>query len=231
MNRFTKDDKQGIIFVISFMFILAMITFIAYNYQNQYLISTLLFISFLSVAIFLLEVFGSMREDEGQHLGEYRHIFIIIMLVLKGLFISYSLVLISISMILITLLFFIIDVEKGTFNIIFAATFFLAVIFYWIYQKMNVPHKLSSLYTRIRSKKKASSIILNDSPYKKDVVNMFDFLSIFLSVLLLANSTYSIFDPKQITSVDEFFNSFELHFLFYVMPIYVLSAYYRLPVK
>lgn len=231
MKKINKEDKKAITFVILFMIALAMTAFVAYNYQNQYLISSLKFIVLFALIIVALEIYLSVRENEGQYLGEYRKIVIIVLLVLKGVLISFSFVLISLLAILTILTFFTEYAGRTIFNTMFTSTFILALVLYTIYQKMNVPQKLSELYVKFKVTKKLSSPILDDSPYKKDVINSFDLLSVFLSVLLLANSTYSTFDPIQFNSEEEFFDAFEINFLLWTMPVYILSAYHRLPIK
>ncbi len=225
MKVIDRFSKYGIAFTIIFYAILAGIIIVTLNMERENFVETVLLLCGLFIAMI-----GFEQMFQGINIGIRKRSVMVWSLVAEGLLIC---LFISNIFLLIIIAFFmyLLNVDtltKVTFNIMVSFTFFSSLFFYRFYLKLKVLEKTEKIVSKFKKEKDINPSILNKSKYKKEVINKIDFITIFATVFLLGNSTFTTLVPDSIILNKNPYNSIELRTLVLMIPIYVQSAYYKL---
>ena len=121
-----------------------------------------------------------------------------------------------------------IPITRLLFNLLIGITFITTLALYLLYNHLNIPKKIDAFYLRLFKKKNYSTTTIKDTLDHSINILIIDLITIFTTILLLANSTALTFINEDITTPTNFFASFDFVSLFIVIAIYVLATHYRI---
>lgn len=225
MEAIDRVSKHGIVFTSIFYIILIGIIIVTLNIETENFIETL----GLMIGLFFV-IIGIEYMSQEINWGIRKRFSMVWSLIAKGVFICFFMSYIFLFIVTTSLIYILSDdtISKGIFNFIISFTFLSTLFFYHLYLKLNIPERMEKIITKFKKGEKTLNPILRNRIYKKEVINKIDFITICATVFLLGNSTFTTLVPDSLVLDKNPYNSIEFKSLFYLIPIYVQSAYYKL---
>lgn len=228
MKNIDKDSKQaifitGIFCVIPMLLAVVMLNLETYNFIES-LKTILVCLGVIIFVEFLSQEANWKNSKRRGMVGE---------LVLKGFAICLSLTVIFFLVIITALIYTLNDdsLTKTIFNSIISFSFFSTLISYCLYVKLKFPELVEKGLIKLKKGEESLNPVSKNRIYRKKVIKIFDFISIWATVFLLGNSTFTTLDTSSLKLDSNPLNTIEFLALFFLMPIFVQSAYYRIVEK
>lgn len=214
-----RETILGIIFSVIFYLVHIGIVIVMLNIE-----ALRLMIGFLIVIAVIECLFQEVNWDKR------RKVILVWGLIAKDIFICFFLSTISLFIVTTLLIFILSDdtISKSIFNVMVSFTFLATLSFYRLYVMLNLPQILENLITKYKKGKQTLNPTSRNKRYRKEIIHKIDFITICATVFLLGNSTFTTLASESLALKKNPYDSIEFRSLFYLIPIYVQSAYYKL---